>query len=97
VAHVGDDDQAELREAIEALQHAEDHLAKIDRAGLLTKLIEMTELIEAIPQVQLDMRIARMRLTAKLRSDPDKTPVQHVKGQSSAMLARVEAPTGTKR
>jgi uncharacterized protein HemX len=86
------DTDKEIKDAIDALQKAEELLTKLDRGGIITKLEELREAIEALPQVQLDMRIARMRLTARLTSDPDKTPVQGlpVKGQSSHSIARVE-------
>jgi len=82
---------ADLREAIEALQKAESLLGKIDRDGILTTIEELREEVEALPQVQLDLRIARMRLTAKLSHDPDKTPVEHVKGISQMAMKAVDS------
>ena len=81
---------ADLREAIEALQKAESLLGKIDRDGILTTLEELREEVGSLPQVQLDLRIARMRLTAKLSHDPDKTPVEHVKGISQMAMKAVD-------
>jgi hypothetical protein len=91
MAHVEPDGatNALLLEAIDALQKAEDLLAKLDRGGALKLLDELRETIESFPQVQLDMRIARMRLTAQLSHDPNKTPVEPVvayRPQSSAAL-----------
>lgn len=84
-----DERNALLLEAIEALQKAEDVLAKLDRGGVLKLLEELRETVESFPQVQLDMRIARMRLTAQLSHDPNKTPVEPVaayRPQSTAAL-----------
>jgi len=84
-----DERNALLIEAIDALQKAEDVLAKLDRGGVLKLLEELRETVESFPQVQLDMRIARMRLTAQLSHDPNKTPVEPVQAfrpQSSASL-----------
>jgi len=83
------DADTELLEAIEALKSAEKLLADIPRDAILTKLTDLVHDIEAIPQVQLELRISRLRLTARLSSDPDKTPVQHVKGASSQYIAKV--------
>ena len=81
---------AELREAIDALQKAEALLSKIDRSGILNTLDALRDAVESLPQVQLDMRISRMRLTAKLSHDPDKTPVEHVKGISQMAMRAVD-------
>lgn len=81
---------ADIKEAIDALQRAETLLGKIDRDGILTTLEELREEVETLPQVQLDLRIARMRLTAKLSHDPDKTPVEHVKGISQMAMKAVD-------
>jgi len=81
---------ADIKEAIDALQRAETLLGKIDRDGILTTLEELREEVETLPQVQLDLRIARMRLTAKLSHDPDKTPVEHVKGISQMAMRAVD-------
>jgi uncharacterized protein HemX len=81
---------ADIKEAIDALQRAETLLGKIDRDGILTTLEELREEVETLPQVQLDLRIARMRLTAKLSHDPDKTPVEHIKGISQMAMKAVD-------
>jgi exoribonuclease II len=81
---------ADILEAVEALKKAEAVLANIDRTGILHTIEELRRAVEALPQVQLDMRIARMRLAAKLSSDPDKTPVEHIKGASQMAMKAVD-------
>ena len=76
-----------IAEAIDALAKAEKLIAGLDRAGLLTKLDELREFIEDLSRMQLDLRIARLRLQALTSvSDPDRTPVQ---GISTAALRKV--------
>jgi len=69
---------AMLRDAIEALLKAESLLDALDRAGLLKKLDELKGAVESIPQAQLDLRIARIRLQSQIQHDPDKTPVHRL-------------------
>lgn len=71
-----DSPDATIRDAIDALQKAENLLADLDRAGLLKRLDELREAVETFPQTQLDLRMARIRLQSHLGSDPDKTPVR---------------------
>lgn len=88
-----DEDEALLASAAEALQRAENLLANIERGKILDKLDEIKEIIESVPQVQLDLRIARIRITASLRDDPDKTPIpKHL----SATMRAVDPPKGSR-
>ena len=77
-----------IGEAIEALSKAEKLIAEVDRAGLLAKLDELRDFVEGLSRMQLDMRMARLRLQAMLPppSDPDRTPQQ---GISTAALRRI--------
>jgi hypothetical protein len=81
--------------AIAALKAAEALLSDIDRlrTRLLDTLEELQESVAALPQAQHELRIVRIRLTAQLSHDPDKTPVEHVKGMSQmAMRAAAKDP-----
>jgi len=85
-----------LTGAIAALQAAERLLSKLERKPTLdaldataVALRELRECVELFPQVQMDLRIARMRLVAALSHDPDKTPVV---GISTATMHSIRDP-----
>lgn len=69
-------DDRELREAILALQEAENAIAAIDRAGVRKELQNLLKLTDSLPQLQHTLRMSRIRFQARLSSDPDKTPVR---------------------
>lgn len=71
-----------LREALAALTAAEELIVGIDRPGILQKLDELRDTVEEISRLQVDVRMARIRVQAALRTggdpDPDKTPVHGI-------------------
>ena len=69
----------DILNAIDALKESELLLIQIERLRkqLIDTMYQFEQLITRVPQAQLDLRMARMRLTAQLSSDPDKTPVEH--------------------
>jgi hypothetical protein len=76
-----------IEEAIEALAKAEKLVNSVDRASLLAKLDELRDFIEDLSRLQLDMRIARLRLQTLLpERDPDRTPAR---GISTAEFRKV--------
>jgi uncharacterized protein HemX len=83
--------ESAIRDAVDALLKAETIIADFDRSGVMKKLDELREAVEALPQVQLDMRISRLRLQAFLSSDPDATPTH---GISTATLKAARKPLG---
>lgn len=66
--------RAEIEEAIEALGAAEKLVASVDRAALLSKLDEIRDFIEDLTRLQLDMRIARLRLQSMLPPEDSAHP-----------------------
>lgn len=78
-----------VRDAIDALSQAEKLIAGLDRAGILERLDQLRDFVEEITRLQVDLRIAKLRLQAHLRpeDDPDKTPVH---GISTAKLRIAE-------
>jgi hypothetical protein len=93
VADVGPSDET-LLAAIEALKTAESLLGEVDRlrTRILDTLEELQESVSSLPQVQHELRIMRIRLTAQLSHDPDKTPVEHVKGLSQMAMRAAQDP-----
>ena len=85
---MSDDHDAPLLAAIDSLQSAEGMLAEVTKLRkLILDLMEELELaVASLPQTQLNLRMARLRLTAMLRSDPDKTPIEN-KGISQLLKA----------
>lgn len=82
-------DLGALAAAIAELQSAEKTLGNVShlRKEILDKLRELDELIASLPQIQLDLRMTRIRLQAMLpvqqpsaesQHDPDKTPVDPI-------------------
>lgn len=70
--------EAAIQDAVQALADAEKLIANIDRAGLVNKLDEFREFLDQLPKLQLDVRMARLRLQAQTGTDPDRTPVRGV-------------------
>lgn len=78
-----------VEEAIEALATAEKLIAEVDRKALLAKLDQLRDFVEELTRLQLDMRMARLRLQSLNRSsDPDRTPVR---GISTAAFQKVNS------
>jgi hypothetical protein len=79
--------EAAVRDAIDALAHAEQLIVTIGREGFAKKLNELHDFVEELSNLQLDLRMARIRLQAHL-PDEDKTPLPP--GISTATLRRVQ-------
>lgn len=58
----------DLAGAVEALLKAEKLIASVDRAALLERLDQLHAFVEELSRLQLDLRMARLRLAAYLPS-----------------------------
>lgn len=69
---------AVLFDAIEALEKAEAALTKLNQPALRKALDGLVESLESLSAVQLELRMAKLRVRRQLRTDPDRTPVHAV-------------------
>jgi hypothetical protein len=88
--------ESAIRDAIEALHAAEKLIESFDRTELLERAdslhqfeIAFRDSIERLPQVRLDLRMARIKLQSHLPSDPDRTPVERIRAPSQT-FAKVD-------